>query len=74
MALRLDEASIARCLRRLTVAYPAFSFNYAVLGHKGRRWTAERADRTASGLRVVITAGLMELHAALQRDKACHAR
>jgi hypothetical protein len=31
---------------------------------------AERRDRTATGLRVVITDDLMELHAALQRDKA----
>lgn len=73
-ASRLDEASIARCLRQLTAAYPAFDFGYQALGHKGRRWTAERTDRAASGLRVVITSDLMELHAALQRDKARYAR
>lgn len=69
-----DGAAVTRHLRRLHAAYPEFSFSYATHGLKGRRWTAERLDGAASGLRVVITADLMELHAALQRDKAGRGR
>lgn len=69
-----DEAAITGRLCRLATAYPAFSFSYAVLGRKGRRWTAERTDQTASGLRVVITGDLMELHKALQPYKAGRVR
>ena len=61
-----DEAAVARCLRGLAAAYPAFTFSYAALGWKGRRWTAERAGRAAPGLVVVITGDLAELHAALR--------
>ncbi len=71
----LDEMSITRHLRRLAAAYPAFAFSREVFGWKGTRWVAERKDRLAPGTRVVITADLMELHAALQRDKvASHVR
>jgi len=77
VAAQPDEAAItiARHLARLTAAYPAFRFSRELFGWKGARWVAERRDHTASGLRVVITDDLMELHAALQRDKARrHAR
>ena len=69
-----DEAAVTRHLGRLGVAYPGFTFSYAALGRKGRRWTAERQDRVACGLIVVITGDLLEMHAALQCDKASHAR
>jgi hypothetical protein len=72
-AAQPDEAAITRHLRRLGTAYPGFTFSYATLGRKGRRWTAERQDRAASGLIMAITGDLLELHAALQRDKARHA-
>lgn len=66
-----DDETITRHLRRLADAYPAFTFSHEVVNPwKGARWVAERKDRKATGMRVVITADLMELHAALQRDKA----
>ena len=65
-----DEAAITRDLRRLGTAYPGLTFSYATLGHKGTRWTAERQDRARGGLIVAITGDLLELHAALQCDKA----
>jgi hypothetical protein len=72
---RPDPAAIDQHLRRLTAAYPEFSFSHELLGWKGARWVAERKDRKAPGTLVVITADLLELHAALQRDKAAsHAR
>jgi len=62
-------------LARLTAAYPAFEFSRESFGWKGARWVAERRDHAASGLRVVITDDLMELHSALARDKdRCRAR
>lgn len=64
-----DEAAVIRCLRSLGAAYPAFSFSFAALGRKGRRWTAERIDREAPGLRMVITSDLTELRGALQLYK-----
>lgn len=73
---RLDDMTIGRHLRRLADAYPAFTFSHEVVNPwKGFRWVAERKDRQAPGTRVVITGDLMELHAALQTDKAqSHAR
>jgi hypothetical protein len=72
---RLDPAAIDRHIRRLTAAYPEFLFSHELLGWKGARWVAERRDRRAPGLHTVITDDLMELHAALARDKASrHAR
>lgn len=61
-------------LRDLARAYPAFSFSREAAGRRGGRWVAVRHDRTATGLSVVITGNVMELHAALRRDKARHAR
>ncbi len=58
-----------RHLARLTAAYPAFQFSRELLGWKGARWVAERRDHTASGLRVVITGDLMEMHGVLARDR-----
>jgi hypothetical protein len=68
-----DGTGVMRHLDRLTAAYPAFAFSREPFARRGGRWVAERRDR-APGLRVVITGDLMELHAALQRDKASHAR
>jgi hypothetical protein len=68
-AAQPDEGTVTRHLRRLGSAYPGFCFSYATLGRKGRRWTAERQDRVAGGLIVVITGDLLELHAALQKDR-----
>ncbi len=66
-----DSAAVIRHLRRLAVAYPAFDFGYELVNpRRGKRWVAERRDRLAPGTRVVITASLMELHAALQPYKA----
>ena len=73
-ATQPDGATITRHLRRLGTAYPAFKFSREPFGWKGSRWVAERRDRAARGLVVVITDDLLELHAALQRDKARHAR
>jgi len=57
------------------MAYPAFQFSREPFGRKGTRWVAERRDRAASGLRIVITDDLMELHTALARDRdRCRAR
>ncbi len=70
-----NGTAVERHLTRLTVAYPAFQFSREPFGRKGARWVAERRDRAASGLRVVITDDLMELHAVLARDKdRCRAR
>lgn len=70
-----DGATVTPHLTRLTAAYPAFQFSREPFGWKGARWVAERRDRSASGLRVVITDDLMELHAALAPDRdRCHAR
>ena len=55
---------------RLSAAYPAFRFSPECIGWTGARWVAERIDRLAPGLTVCVTSDLMELHAALQRDKA----
>jgi len=75
VAAQPDGATVVRHLARLTAAYPAFRFSRELLGWKGGRWVAERRDHAASGLRVVITADLMELHAALARDRdRCRAR
>jgi hypothetical protein len=73
-AAQPDAAAVERHLTRLARAYPAFRFSHEPLGWKGARWVAERRDRSAAGLRVVITGDLMELHAALARDKDRHAR
>jgi hypothetical protein len=70
-----DDAAIARHLRSLAAAYPEFLFSHDLSGWKGTRWVAERRDRLAPGLTVCITSDLMELHAALARDRAAsHAR
>jgi hypothetical protein len=69
-----DGATAMRHLSRLAAAYPAFQFSREPFGWKGTRWVAERRDRATTGLRVVITDDLMELHAALARDKDRHAR
>ena len=73
---RLDSEAVNRHIRRLATAYPAFTFGHEIVNPwKGPRWVAERRDRTAPGTVVVITSDLMELHAALQKDKAAsHAR
>jgi hypothetical protein len=72
---RPDPAAIDRQIRRLAAAYPEFLFSHELLGHRGARWVAERRDWRAPGLHTVITDDLMELHAALARDKAAsHAR
>ncbi len=68
-ALQLENEAATRHLRRLAAAYPDFSFHYATLGRKGKRWWAERIDRTGDGLIVVITDDLLEMHAALRKDK-----
>jgi hypothetical protein len=69
-----DDETVMRHLARLTTAYPAFRFSRELFGWKGTRWVAERRDRSASGLRVVITEDLMEMHATLRRDgDRCHA-
>jgi len=73
-AAQPDGATIMRHLARLTAAYPAFAFGREPFGWRGGRWVAERRDPTASGLYVIITSDLMELHATLQRDQARHAR
>jgi hypothetical protein len=65
-----DATVMGRHLRRLGAAYPGFTFSYVTLGRKGMRWVAERRDRAGGGLIVAITGDLLELHAALQRDKA----
>jgi len=65
----LDAAAIGRHLGRLSTAYPEFRFGHEAFGRKGARWVAERRDRKASGLRIAITDDLLELHAALQKDK-----
>jgi hypothetical protein len=64
-----DDETVARHLARLTTAYPAFNFSRELFGWKGCRWVAERRDRSVSGLRVVITDDLMEMHATLRRDR-----
>lgn len=57
-------------LRRLTVAYPDFTFGHEIVSPwKGPRWVAERKDRNAPGLRVAITDDLMELYRELAKDK-----
>ncbi len=67
---RPDPAAIDRHIRRLTCAYPAFRFSHEIVSPwKGPRWVAERKDRLAPGVRVVITADLTELHAALAAYK-----
>lgn len=66
-----DGASVDRHIRRLAAAYPAFAFSHEVVNPwRGKRWVAERKDPKAPGIRVVITADLMELHTALQSDTA----
>lgn len=71
-----DYFSVERHLARLATAYPAFTFTREVVNPwKGVRWVAERKDRLAPGTRVIITADLLELHAALLSDKAAsHAK
>lgn len=64
-----ESFSAERHLARLATAYPAFRFSREPLGWKGVRWVAERKDRLAPGTCVIITADLMELHAALLSDK-----
>jgi hypothetical protein len=74
VSAQFDDVTITWHLRRLAAAYPAFRFSRELFGWKGVRWVAERKDRMASGVGVVITADLAELHAALERDKAGCAR
>lgn len=64
-----DDETVMGHLARLTTAYPAFNFSRELFGHRGTRWVAERRDRSADGLRVVITDDLMELHTTLARDR-----
>ena len=60
---------VARCLRRLAAAYPAFRFSHEAHGRKGGRWVAERKDPAVPGLAALVTGDLMELHAAIRRDR-----
>jgi hypothetical protein len=69
-----ENAANDRRLKRLRIAYPAFTFSREVLGHRGVHWVAERRDRSAPGLIVAITDDVMKLHAALQRDKGAPPR
>lgn len=73
-ATEAGQLTIPCHLRRLGTAYPAFEFSRESLGSKGARWVAEPNDRTTTGLRVMVTSDLMKLHAALQHDRADHAR
>jgi hypothetical protein len=72
-AVRPDGAAVQRHLTRLNKAYPAFRFYRELFGSKGARWVAERRDPAERGLYVMITNDLMELHAAVLRDKERHA-
>jgi len=68
-ARQLDAVAIGGHLSRLTADYPEFRFSHQGVGRKSPRWVAERRDGDASGLRAVITDDLMELLAALARDR-----